>query len=67
MEAQHPDDFLIYQYDLNPAVVISKLHNQAADINRSLSHLLRTLRKGVPNFADTIARELELDLTRDEP
>lgn len=62
IEPQHPDDFLVYQYDLNPAVVISKLHVQASNINRSLADLLRTLRKGVPNFADTIARKLELDL-----
>ncbi len=62
IESQHPDDFLVYQYDLNPAVVISKLHGQAANINRSLANLLRTLRKGVPIFADTIARNLELDL-----
>jgi predicted nucleic acid-binding protein len=62
IEAQHPDDFLIYQYDLDPAVVISKLHDQAANINRSLPELLRTLRKGTPNFADMIARKLELNL-----
>jgi len=58
----HPDDFLIYQYDLNPAVVISKLHDQASNINRSLTALLRTLRKAIPNFADMIARKLELNL-----
>jgi predicted nucleic acid-binding protein len=63
IEPQHPDDFLVYQCDLNPAVVISKLHEQAANINRSLPALLRTLQKGVPNFADMIARKLEFDLS----
>jgi len=62
MEAQHPDDFLINQYNLDPAVVISKLDIQASNINRSLPTLLRTLRTGVPNFAAAIARTLDLDL-----
>lgn len=60
--AQHPDDFLISQYDLNPDVVISKLHEQAATINRPLVGLLGTLRKGVPNFAYSIAQRLGLEL-----
>jgi predicted nucleic acid-binding protein len=62
VEAQHPDDFLLYQYDLNPAVVISKLHDQASNIGRSLAELLRTLRTGVPGFAERIARRLELEI-----
>jgi predicted nucleic acid-binding protein len=62
IEAQHPDDFLLYQYDLNPAVVVSKLHVQASNIGRSLSALLNTLRIGVPTFADTIAQKLELEI-----
>ncbi len=62
IEAPHPDDFLIHQYDLNPAVVVSKLHDQAANIGRSLSELLRTLRTGVPGFAGTIASRLELEI-----
>lgn len=62
VEAQHPDDFLLYQYDLNPAVVISKLHDQAANIGRSLAALLKTLQTGVPEFANTVARKLELEI-----
>jgi predicted nucleic acid-binding protein len=62
IEAQHPDDFLLYQYDLNPTVVISKLHEQAANIGRTLAALLNTLQKGVPEFADKVARKLELEI-----
>ena len=62
IEAQHPDDFLLYQYDLNPTVVISKLHEQAANIGRTLAALLKTLQKGVPEFADKVARKLELEI-----
>jgi hypothetical protein len=43
---------------LNPAVVISKLHDQDANIGRSLAQLLRTLRTGVPGFAEEIAGRL---------
>ena len=62
IEAQHPDDFLIDQYHSDPATVISKLHVQAAQIHRSIDALLRTLRKGVPEFAAIIARKLNVDL-----
>lgn len=55
VEAQHPDKFLVDLLDLSPTAVISKLHYQAATIGRTLSELLRTLRVGVPQFADTVA------------
>lgn len=62
LEAQHPDVFLCRHYDLAPGMVIEKLHKQAQDIRRDLPALLRTLRKGVPTFADVIADELGLNL-----
>jgi len=62
IEAQHPDDFLIYQYDLNAPVVISKLHVQAETIGHSFTDLLRTLHKGVPRFAMAIANALEIEV-----
>ena len=65
IEAQHPDEFLIHLVDLYPAVVVSKLHDQAATIGRSLSELLTTLRNGVPHFASTIASKLALELPDD--
>jgi predicted nucleic acid-binding protein len=66
IEAQHPDEFLIDQYDLKPALVIRKLYAQAEQIKRPISSLLCTLRKGVPAFADAIARDLEIDLSAGE-
>ena len=62
IEAQHPDEFLIHLVDLYPDVIVSKLHAQAATIGRSLPEILRTLRKGVPQFASAIASKLALEL-----
>jgi hypothetical protein len=62
IEPQHPDEFLIRLYELFPAVVISKLYDQCMTIGRSLPELLRTLRAGVPQFADAIASKLALEI-----
>lgn len=62
IEAQHPDEFLLYQFDLEPAIVVSKLHQQAANIGREIAQLLPTLQSSVPRFAQTIANELAIDL-----
>jgi predicted nucleic acid-binding protein len=62
IEAQHPDEFLIHLYDLDPVVVIAKLQDQCMTIGRSLPELLRTLRTGVPRFADAIASKLALEI-----
>ncbi|MEO7141906.1 MAG: PIN domain-containing protein [Bryobacteraceae bacterium] len=56
IEAQHPDRFLLNLYELYTVDVVSKLHDQAAAIGRTLAELLRTLQIGVPQFAATIAR-----------
>lgn len=62
--AVSPDDFLLDQLDLYPAVVIDCLHQQ---VNRYMSingplevvELLRPLEKaGVPRFADEVRRHL---------
>jgi predicted nucleic acid-binding protein len=55
VEAVHPDAFLIALYVRNPDAVVSRLHNQAATIRRTLPDLLNTLRIGVPRFAAAIA------------
>jgi predicted nucleic acid-binding protein len=60
IEAQHPDDFLISQYELNSPVVINKLRVQAANIGRTLPELLRTLEKGAPHFTRIVAQTLRL-------
>jgi hypothetical protein len=62
--AVHPDDFLLDQLDLYPAVVLSCLEDQ---VNRyialggpvSIEELMRPLeRAGVPRFADEVRRHL---------
>jgi predicted nucleic acid-binding protein len=57
IEALHPDEFLMDLYALDPVLVASRLHDQAAGIGQTLPDLLKTLRIGVPNFAAMIASE----------
>ncbi len=60
--AIHPDEFLRAMYRADPEVVIDKLAGQAGAIGRSTADVLRTLRKGVPNFAGEVGYALELGL-----
>lgn len=61
IEVQGPSTFLKHQYDLNPALVIDKLHAQARNLGRELPELLAVLRKVVPSFVDTVCQDLGLD------
>jgi hypothetical protein len=56
VEARHPDGFLIELYDLK--LVIHSLHEQAADINRDLSDILKTLSRIVPDFVNLVTGHL---------
>lgn len=47
---QHPDEFLIHQFHLNPELVLQKLDLQAAAYNRDRAAILQSLRKVVPSF-----------------
>jgi predicted nucleic acid-binding protein len=58
VEALHPDDFLIDLYYLNPKLVVHTLHEQAADIDRSLEELLRGLKLPVPKFVQMLSDAL---------
>jgi predicted nucleic acid-binding protein len=58
IEVQGPSTFLKYQYDLNPSIVVDKLHAQARDLGRTLSEQLAVLRKAAPAFVDTVCLEL---------
>lgn len=62
LEAQHPDDFLLNQLDLEPDRTIASLHGQAVAMKRpamSTSALLEHLaRCGVPRFASEAAHQL---------
>lgn len=63
IEVQGPSTFLKYQYDLNPSVVVDKLHAQARDLGRTLPEQLAILRKAVPSFVDTICQDLGTGLS----
>jgi hypothetical protein len=62
IEPQHPDQFLLNLFELYPAEIVSKLHDQAMTIDRTLPRLLSTLRLAVPQFATAIASKLALEL-----
>jgi predicted nucleic acid-binding protein len=58
IEVLGPSTFLRYQYDLNPAAVVDKLHAQARNLGRSLPQQLKVLRVAVPAFVDAVAQDL---------
>ena len=58
IEVLGPSTFLRFQYDLNPAAVIDKLHAQARNLGRSLPQQLKVLRAAVPSFVDVIVQDL---------
>ena|SRR5258707_169048 len=62
VEVQAPSTILKRQYDLNPAVVIDKLHAQARNLGRSLPQQLTVLRRAVSAFVDVVCEDLEIKL-----
>lgn len=60
IEAQHPDEFLVHLYHLNPDLMINILHEQAAFIGRTLAKLLAVLKQGAPNFVQLIANSVDV-------
>ena len=61
MEAVHPDEFLMRLYEREPAIVVAKLQDQAATIQRDLGQILTTLRAAVPKFAAMVAESTRLE------
>lgn len=59
---QGPSTFLEHLYDLNPTVVVDKLHTQADNLGRTLPEQLAVLRKAVPGFVDAVAEDLGVEL-----
>ena len=53
--------FLKHQYDLNPSVVVDKLHAQAQNLGRTLPEQLAVLKKAVPAFVDAVCQDLGAD------
>lgn len=62
IEAISPDEFLLNQYHLDKALVTFKITTQASEIGKSVPALLQTLKKGVPQFAQTLADALRITL-----
>src|SRR5260370_30032856 len=62
VEVQAPGTFLKHQYDLNPAVVIDKLHAQAQNLGRTLPQQLTVLRRAVSAFVDIVCEDLDIKL-----
>jgi predicted nucleic acid-binding protein len=46
-----PDDFLIHQFHLNPALVFEKLDQQGATIRQTRADIIQRLEKPTPQFA----------------
>jgi len=57
-----PSSFLISLYDLEPAIVIRKLTEQAQAIGQTFEQLLDALRLGVPTFVSYIREELAVGI-----
>jgi hypothetical protein len=53
--ALHPASFLSALYRQEPAIVMTKLREQASDRSRSLLELLRILSRTVPEFVELIS------------
>lgn len=62
IEIQGPSTFLKYQYDLNPSVVVDKLHAQAHNLSRTLAEQLAVLRPAAPAFVEAICQDLGIDI-----
>jgi predicted nucleic acid-binding protein len=62
IEVQGPGTFLRQLYDLNPDVVLDKLHAQAENLGRSLPKQLKVLKQLVPAFVAALANDLRIDL-----
>jgi len=62
VEVLGPSTFLKNLYEMDSDLVIHKLHMQAANIERSLSELLKVLKRAVPSFVAVLASDLEMDI-----
>jgi hypothetical protein len=62
VEIQGPSTFLKHQYNLNPSVVIDKLHDQARNLGRTLPQQLAVLRSAAPSFVDAVCQDLGADI-----
>ncbi|MSV30437.1 MAG: PIN domain-containing protein [Bryobacterales bacterium] len=59
VEALGPATFLEDLYVAAPQVVIERIHQQAANLGRSLAKQLKILAKAVPSFVEIVRRDLK--------
>jgi predicted nucleic acid-binding protein len=59
VEAQHPDDFLVHQFHLNPAAVLHKVQEQAEQ-RGGIERLLTIHAQTVPVFTTLLRESLSL-------
>ncbi|HBY62947.1 MAG TPA: PIN domain-containing protein [Solibacterales bacterium] len=60
LEAVGPSAFLEALYADSPAIVVERIRQQAADLDRSLSEQLTVLAKAVPSFVDVLRHDVHL-------
>lgn len=53
---QHPDEFLVHQYHLNPEVVLEKLDAQATGIKQQRTDVLNRLKTTAPRFVEMVEK-----------
>jgi predicted nucleic acid-binding protein len=62
IERQGPSTFLRSLYDLDPGLVVHRLHEQAETIGLKLEQLLVRLRNNVPGFVSFLCEEQTIEL-----
>lgn len=60
VEAVGPSSFLEQIYAVAPSIVIDRIRQQAADLERGLPEQLGVLAKAVPSFVEILRRDLNL-------
>jgi len=66
LEAQHPDEFLCYLFDLDPGRVLQVVVEQAADLRkppRTVLEVVEGLGRVVPEFAELVRGALPRAMT----
>jgi len=62
IDVSGPSSFLIAMFDMQPAIVISKLDDMSADRSIERTRLLSILHKSVPGFSARVASDLGIEL-----
>ena len=66
INVEAPSTFLRGLYDLDAGLFVTKLHQQAANIQVSIPHLLRALAKNVPGFVEYFCEEQGISLADEQ-